>query len=347
MKIGGAMKKTRRCFSLPRIASLALAAILLLAACSTTPVASPTPMPAISFSPTPVVSVQAVTAAPTQSPAAETPAQTETQTPTATATPTASASPTPSPTRTPKPTPSSTLPPLRVTYGEAKLLDQPKKGQLCIGIAPTVLGVKRKYFVPDEDSQGVMLSMLLQVTEAHAVNHPVYEDLLGITMWYLGEEWLLAQDGSLFRQTGQGHSRIQLQEDLKGYLLPLLKQECGIAQIDPAEIKDLVRAELVYYEGGKETARQTVTDPEKLRHLESRLSVSNRTTPSSCPFNEGMLLLARGDGTTITLRLASDDCTIYFADGIYFDYGDSTEAGGSNRDVLGLFEEIPWVKNRP
>ena len=127
-------------------------------------------------------------------------------------------------------------------------------------------------------------------------------------------------------------------KELYNRILQLLKDNLDFAPFDPKQISDIVSAEVTYtpYRSDK-TYIQSIEDRNDLQLIEERIRLAKPLGGiTACPLNEAVMTLENEDGTVMLIRLASDSCPIYFANGICFDYG------GNNRDVLNLFDEIPW-----
>jgi len=69
------------------------------------------------------------------------------------------------------------------------------------------------------------------------------------------------------------------------------------------------------------------------KHFKSAKPVGGVT---ACPFYEALMTLEKNDGSVIRIRLATDSCSIYFANVVCFEYE------GSNKEIVGLFDQIPW-----
>ena len=100
----------------------------------------------------------------------------------------------------------------------------------------------------------------------------------------------------------------------------------------PAQVKNLVRADLMAPDG----TVHTLTDPTALAWIESHFAAAERRTASNCPF-DGMLLLSLENGGVIPLKIATDDCAIYRAEGaLYYDYGKTAEDAQAFWQLFGL-----------
>ncbi len=234
-------------------------------------------------------------------------------------TPTPSPTPLPSASETARVAPTAKLPPSitpgpEPTYNGAKLYDKPVSGKINIGIVPTALRVwPRHYYVPNEVQQKELLD-LVKGASNRSGHYCV------ITIAYGGEEWYVEKGTALFE-----------------YAFDLARNSCGgITLINPADICELTSAQM-NYTIRDEKGVQMIDDPDQLWYLAQRLSSATELdSGTKCPFNEALLTLTRKDGRQIIIRLATDSCAVYFHDGQYFDYG------GSNEDVLMMFDEARW-----
>ncbi len=212
--------------------------------------------------------------------------------------------------RTPLPSanPSTAKPDPEPAYKGAKLYTAPVEGKLCISIAPTIFRLyPRHYYVPNDAEQKTLQKLYLAYNGKSDPGRPIaINDLYPAT------------DSELFQ-----------------YAYKLVRDNCGIMLLDPKEIHDIVKAQMNYTIGG-EKGVQVIDDLQLLRLIEGCLSNAAESGATSCPYHEALLTLTRKDGVTITLRLASDGCNMYFHDGQYFEYK------GCGEDILSLFDQANW-----
>ena len=244
-------------------------------------------------------------------------------------------------------------------YDGAPLLDEPPQDVLSIGVTPTVFGIRRRYYVPDDEARCDIVNLMEHVSPEKTVKMEAASPT-GVCVSYHGYELEIAADGSVyygFRSPGGKigpFNRIKGFQKLRDYVLNLIREKCGITQIEPTDIKDIVRAEMAFSYRAKpdadlEVVRQVVLEPEKLKLLEGRLSnASAMQEGSACPFGFAILELERKDGKIIQITIASDSCQVYAYNGVFFDYdperGVTTDSHKwTNSDVLALFDKIPWM----
>lgn len=260
---------------------------------------------------------------PTAAPAA-TPEPTEPTEPPAVTMPPAQVSPSPSPETTdqpPSPTPDPGPDP---EYSGVALYDEPEQGKLSIGVSPTVIGPKRKYYVPGAAEQKKLRKLLEQDSDAF-MERGGGQTPLGMTI----DDRFLADNGS----------------ELSRYVKKLVYGKCNMSDLDPKQIRGVVSARLSYNTSGVKGV-QVITDPAKLKHLEDRLSIATvMESGTSCPFYESILTLQCKNGSSATIRLATDGCQVYFHDGKYYDYSPdhSADSPWSGMDILELFDQVPWA----
>ncbi len=114
------------------------------------------------------------------------------------------------------------------------------------------------------------------------------------------------------------------------------------------EINDLESATLSVNDFRTEyqLCEQTITDDDKLKNLELWFRNAKRVSGAyDCGNNGASLLLKTASGQEIRMSLASDDCTIFAVNGIYYDYrpADKIDEGWYSNHVFDLFDQIPNV----
>jgi hypothetical protein len=207
-------------------------------------------------------------------------------------------------------------------------------------ISPTSLDTRNLYYyVPDNQQQ--LSNMIDEVEWSEIARFPDASYRIGIKIIYDDVEWEMVSNGTFYYSEDHGLEYKGFQgenKELYNRILQLLKDNLDFAPFDPKQISDIVSAEVTYtpYRSDK-TYIQSIEDRNDLQLIEERIRLAKPLGGiTACPLNEAVMTLENEDGTVMLIRLASDSCPIYFANGICFDYG------GNNRDVLNLFDEIPW-----
>ena len=213
-------------------------------------------------------------------------------------------------------------------------------GTINITISPSELGTMHTYYyVPANQQQFVDMMDKMQWKQISKFPGNAYR--IGISISQDSREGTLLSDGTFYyseHSESEGYKGFQ-GENPKLYhaILKLLRDDLNFAPLNPAQISNLIAAKIVYTESGSDqTYTQRLTDKKALQLIEERFrSAKPMGEVSGCPFNEAIMTLEKKDGQTIIIRLASDSCSVYFANGTCFDYGYNTE-------IKQLFDQIPW-----
>ncbi len=124
---------------------------------------------------------------------------------------------------------------------------------------------------------------------------------------------------------------------------------------DPTQIHQVTAATLNYTqlpaeaEGAEpKVLCQTLEDAESLAVIESLMAGAEdwgEGQVSKCPFGYALLTLTMADGSTATLDIAADSCTMYMAGGHSYYYMPTAFRGKdehpNNEILFDLFDEIP------
>ncbi len=220
---------------------------------------------------------------------------------------------------------------------EITLSSTPSKDHINIMLSPTSFGTDSYYYAVSDQHQLSWNEMT--VTKVSHFPNDAY--LLGISIISKDQQWALLSDGTFYRFEDKGlEADCFVGEDTELFeqILQILKEELGFVPLDPSLITGIAAAELSYIPMGSDhTYVQRMEDPDKLLLLEKLLSNAKPGGGlTACPFNETLLTLELADGSSLQMRLATDSCPIYFANGVCFDYGKT------NEELQSIFNEIPW-----
>lgn len=233
---------------------------------------------------------------------------------------------------------------------DSQLLTDPVTDKVCILVYPDEAGIDWGYYVVDEDKQERLQELIdnLDVTKIYyekekaenleddpkAVYHENYEGLkeniksLGCSIAYQGTEWELYSNGYLLSsppQEGESDLWGAQSEELSTMVWQVAGEKFGYAEFSPEEIKNIESATLTYIgmsrEQDGEQHMQKIEDKEILDILEERLSHAEEIQGgSACPFYEAVLTLELESGKRIKMSLATDSCSMFRVNGIYYDY---------------------------
>ena len=213
----------------------------------------------------------------------------------------------------------------------AELLDEVPEGLLCIGVLPTQTGGVMKYYVPDEQTRDELYSRIskMDVEKLDSMDIPPQWVLdageLNITVKY-GKYSLYLFEGGVMRidrwQDYDLTEWVVKDEAVAAYIMDIVRKEIGLTVFDNGSIQNIVKAELMtgpLYTGQPKESL-VITDAEKLAKIETLLSGAGKSFWSKCPFGNCKLVLTTGAGEEIALAVACDSCTVFYADGCFFDY---------------------------
>lgn len=152
-----------------------------------------------------------------------------------------------------------------------------------------------------------------------------------------GVSWEMLSNGAFFYQDDDG-CFLGENKDLYNEVLELLREDLSFEPFDPNQISGISAAEVEYTRHNTgQTFSQRITDSNAMKLLEKRFKSAKPVGGvTACPFYEALMTLEKDDGSVIRIRLATDSCSIYFANGVCFEYE------GSNKEIVGLFDQIPW-----
>lgn len=259
----------------------------------------------------------------------------------------------------------------------SQLLTDPVTDQVCILVYPDEPGIDWGYYVVGEDKQTRLQELInnLDITKIYyemenlgndpkAVYHGHYEGMkeniksLGCSVTYQGTEWELYSNGYLLsRPPGEGESDLwgAQSEELSTMVWQIASEKFGYEEFSPEEIKNIQSATLTYIgmrrQQNGEQHTQTIEEREILDILEEQLSHAEEIQgASACPFYEAVLTLELESGKLIKMSLATDSCSMFRVNGIYYDYmpegalNINPDDIGYNGVLYEYFDEIPIPK---
>ena len=152
-----------------------------------------------------------------------------------------------------------------------------------------------------------------------------------------GVSWEMLSNGAFFYLDDDG-GFLGENKELYDEMLQLLRKELSFEPFDPNQISGISAAEVEYTQHNTgQTFNQRISDRDALKLLEKHFkSAKPIGGVTACPFYEALITLQKDDGSVISIRLATDSCPIYFANGVCFEYE------VSNKEIVGLFDQIPW-----
>lgn len=216
---------------------------------------------------------------------------------------------------------------------DVEFLDAAPEDVLCIGVLPTETGGVMKYFVPEAAVQKALYDRIssLDVTKLKSVDIPPewVRDAwdYNVTVKY-GEYSLNVCEGGVMRIDRMSRDYTAFDEwyakdeNTADYIMGVVAETVGIVPFDAASVAGITKAELMTGPMYAGEAREGIvlTDPEKLAGLEKMLSGAEKSFWSQCPFGQCALVLTTGSGEQIRLAMACDSCTVFYANGCFYNY---------------------------
>lgn len=204
--------------------------------------------------------------------------------------------------------------------------------KLCLRLQPTgvvMAGDECRYYTPENQESW------LSAYEA-ALENCIPESgwkqgdkSSGVFLQYGDEWWCLLQSGDIL-PLSMGTSSGRIPRESCGELNTLVEDALAALEMEsavqPEEIHDLCKATLHW------NGIHTLTDPGKLRQLETMLSRSEELWGGANCWFTAPLTLERKDGTLLTLSMATDSCGTWLSQGVFYQYANG------NEEFYGLFE---------
>lgn len=235
-------------------------------------------------------------------------------------------------------------------YEETVLTRQAQADKVCIIIQPSIL---RKYsfyyYTPEDEDQ----KRLRDFMEALPLEGNLYA---GEWKGIKEKGWQIACQDMCFRvfeggyleysyvdETGEVVEYFVEASELCRYIQNMLQENLNYASYNPADIKDIVSAKLDV-QGlltDNQFYTQTITDEEILEMLEDWFSNAEYIYGGAdCGNQNACLELTLANGEIVRLSMATDSCSNFGINGLYYDYRPKSD--WDNKDFFALFDEIPW-----
>ncbi len=238
-----------------------------------------------------------------------------------------------------------------MVYGDAILAREVQEDKVCIAVQPSVLRKYSFYYYIPEGSEQKRLQELI-------------EDLPLEPNLYAGERkgmkekgWQIAYNHMLFRVFEGGYLEYNFVDEtgeiveyfveapkLCGEIQNMLQEQLNYEPYNPADIADIVSAKLDA-QGmltDDKLYSQTITDEETLELLANWFSNAEYIYGGAdCGNQNACLELVLANGDMVRLSIATDSCTNFGINGVYYDYRPVSD--WDNKEFFALFDEIPWV----
>ena len=223
------------------------------------------------------------------------------------------------------------------TQKELLLYDESEKDELCLAIMPDGIskaGGDYRYIIPED--QIVWMDAYKEMKSYAVEASHIQEMGRSQGIWIVfNDEWTeVTEEGFIigFQRTVE---RAEAERFWNLCVEEAMKYGSG-TPMRPEELTSLASATLNY--GGS----YTVTDEEILTKLEKSLGASEELRGGgACPFTAELVLeLERGD--TQTIYLATDSCTVWLSDGVYYTYSGFADI----EDLKAVMQEAAETEER-
>lgn len=237
----------------------------------------------------------------------------------------------------------------KVDYKEVALYSAPVENKVCIQVAPP--GVRDQlnyYYIPDGFEQEKLTAVIGNLTDAWPVADKNWKDMkeAGYKICYNDEEYVALEGGYLLITKDTEDGTTQLLAWMKGtcdLIEGLLSDHLDYEPVDITQIKDIQSATLEvcgvltndkYYS-------QTITDKEVLEQFAEWFRNAEYIRGGvDCCNKDSCLSLTLASGEVVKLSLATDSCSNFGVNGVYYDY--RPEENWDNTEFFSYFDEIPW-----
>lgn len=249
--------------------------------------------------------------------------------------------------------PTSTVDPVEAL--EAKLTKNVPEGKYYLCIFPDELMFNKGlsgglYYVPDEEMQKKIKELMSRSEEKKKLPLDEWEKYGTLKDAGYQLRYKKGEDDICFRIRGEeiltnsDKDTDLFNRELCSALEKMLKEELQYEPLDLSDIKHIVSAKLDYRNrDDNKIYNQTIQDETILNQFEEWFSNATLINGgSACPFDEAMLTLTMKSGKVVKLSMASDGCTAFRANGVYYDYRPQNKTNGFLSDVFyNCFDKIP------
>lgn len=238
-----------------------------------------------------------------------------------------------------------------ITYEGTVLMRQAQADKVCIVVQPSVLRKYRfYYYIPGEEDQ----KQLQEFMEALPLEGKPY---VGTWEGMKEKGWQIAYQDMYFTVFEGGYLEYSYVDDetgeimeyfveapkLCGYIQNMLQEKLNYNSFNPANIENIVSAKLDVQsiQTNKKFYTQTITDEETLKLFEDWFSSAEYIySGADCANQDACLELTFADGEIVRLSVATDSCSNFGINGLYYDYRPTSD--WDNREFFERFDAIPW-----
>ena len=238
-----------------------------------------------------------------------------------------------------------------MTYGDTVLMRQAQADHVCIVVQPSVL---RKYsfyyYIPEGEDQKQLLEFMGALPLEEKSYEGKWEGMKekGWQISYQDMCFMVFEGGYLEynymdEETGEMMEYFVEAPNLCGYIQNMLQEKLNYNVFNPADIEKIVSAKLdVCSRNTNDTFySQTITDEETLQLFEDWFGNAEYILGGAdCGNQDACLELTLADGEVVRLSVATDSCSNFGINGIYYDYRPASN--WDNREFFEYFDAIPW-----
>lgn len=235
-------------------------------------------------------------------------------------------------------------------YEETVLMQQAQADKVCIVVRPSVLRKHSFYYYIPEDEEQKQLQEFMEALSLEAKPYAGEWEGMKEKGWQLAYQDMCFNvfeggylEYSYIDETGELMEYFAEAPKLCGYIQNLLQENLNYDSFHPANIENIVSAKLDVQSISTKYKfySQTITDEETLDLFEEWFSNAEYIYGGAdCANQDACLELTLADGEIVRLSMATDSCSNFGINGLYYDYRPS--ADWDNRDFFTCFDEIPW-----
>ncbi len=232
-------------------------------------------------------------------------------------------------------------------YKEVTLTRQAEADKVCIIVQPSVLRTYYDYYYIPEGAEQEQLLKWVNELPAEGGAHPGKRNGMKETGWqmmYNDKIFMAFEGGYLYELQGTEEYFVQNKE-LCDFIQTMVEEKLEYYSFDVADIENIVSARLDTRSifTGNELYSQTITDKDTLRMFEEWFRNAKYIFGGAdCGNQCACLELTLADGEIVRLSMATDSCSNFGINGVYYDYRPTSV--WDNREFFACFDEIPEIQ---
>lgn len=237
-------------------------------------------------------------------------------------------------------------------HRESVLYQQAEADKVCVRVEPSILRDNLiYYYIPVEEDQEWLINRI----ESLDLNGEPFDRRwegkkeTGWKILYNDVEFMVFEGGYLYyAYDGENGVMECLIENPKlcDYIQIMLQEELDYYKFDVTKIENIISAKLdvCSHSTNWEYYTQTITDEETLKQFENWFRNAEYIYGGmGCANQCACLELTLASGEVVRLSVATDSCSNFGINGVYYDYRPTSD--WDNREFFDCFDEIPWDWN--